>query len=329
MVKIAIAASRGVGDGLISLVLANNLAINNFDVTIFSNPISQLNDWFPNFTILPYPKTDLLQSFDQFDLVLSDAYSDVTKDADEKDFHKLSKKFVFFCMAEFDNRLIYNQTDDLKTTIHDAEKLQKLLPLTKGSGVHIGRLDKNAPMINRVAKFCDDILHLKNITHDNGIVPLPNLTHKKFSKRIIIHPTSSNPVKNWPPHKFLALARKLKNNGFDPVFTVSPNEQKDWEKISQHEFSVPEFPTLSDLGKFVYESGYMIGTDSGVGHLASNLDIPTITICRTGNKLFRWRPGWSKGIVIKTKHKLRFLGKQHWHWLISAGKVYREFIKSL
>lgn len=326
LTMIAIAASKGVGDGLITLVLANNLAKNNFDVTVFSNPISQLNGWFPNFTIVPYPKADLLQTLNQFDLVFADAYSEVTKNIDEKNFPMLAKKFVFFCMADFDSKLIYDQSDDLAHRISDPEKLQKLLPLVKGSGVHIGRLDNKAAMIDRMAIFCDKILQLKNVTHDNGIVPLPNLIHHRFPKRIIIHPTSSNPVKNWPPIKFIALATKLKSAGFEPVFTVSPTERVKWKAYAQDKFSVPEFPTLSELAKFVYESGHMIGNDSGVGHLASNLGIPTLTICRTGNKFFRWRPGWSKGIVIKTKHKLKFFGKQHWHWLISVNKVYRTFL---
>lgn len=329
MIKIAIAASKGVGDGLITLVLANNLSKNDFEVTVFSNPISQLNNWFPNFTILPYPKTDLLQTLNQFDLVLADAYSEVTKNVDEKDFSALAKQFVFFCMANFDSKLIYDQSENLKEKISDPEKLQKLLPLAKGTGTHIGRLDKTAAMADRMAIFCDKVLRLQNVTHDNGMTPLPNLIHKKSPKRIIIHPTSSNPIKNWPPNKFIALAKKLKANGFEPAFIVSPAEQADWKPLIQGQFLLPSFPTLSDVAKFVYESGYMIGTDSGIGHLASNFGLPTVTICRTGNRFFRWRPAWSKGIVIKTKHKLRFFGKQHWHWLISVGKVYREFLKWL
>lgn len=328
MAKIAIAASRGIGDGLITLVLANNLLINHYDVTLFSNPISQLNGWFPKIEVLPYPKPEKFDEiFSSFDLTLSDAYSEITKNIDPKDFPHLAEKFVFFCMARFDSRLIYDQSHELRAKTKNEKTLNQLLPLTKASGVVINRLDKNAAMIDRVERFCKEILSLPKTTRENGIIPLRNLHYKHYPKRIVIHPTSSNPVKNWPAKKFIALARRLRTSGFEPVFVVSPAEKADWRLLVKDEFLLPEFPTLSELAKFVYESGYMIGTDSGIGHIASNLNIPTLTICRTGNKQFRWRPGWARGIVIKTKHKLTFAGKSHWHWLISVNRVFKAFVK--
>jgi heptosyltransferase-3 len=51
------------------------------------------------------------------------------------------------------------------------------------------------------------------------------------------------------------------------------------ERIKQ----VPEeqlllFPTLHNLAYFVFESGSMIGNDSGIEHLASALKIPTLNL---------------------------------------------------
>ena len=321
LIRIAIAASRGIGDGLITLVLANNLVRNNFDITVFSNPLAQLNHWFPTINILPYPNPmELNATFEKFDLIMSDAYSELTKN-----FPRATKQFVIFCMTHFDDILVEDQSEQLTQRIQDKEKLKKLLPIAQSTGTVINRLDHDAPMIDRMAIFCRAILKLENVTRDNGMTPLNHLTYKKHPKRIIIHPTSSNSVKNWPPYKFIALAKKLKNIGFEPAFTVSPAEYETWKQLTHDEFLLPSFPNLSDLAKYIYESGFLIGTDSGLGHIASNLGISTVTICRTGNKHFRWRPAWAPGKVVKTRYKLRFACKQHWHWLISVNQVFKAF----
>ena len=75
----------------------------------------------------------------------------------------------------------------------------------------------------------------------------------------------------------------------------------------------------------------MIGNDSGVGHLASCLGIPTLTICRSQMAANFWRPGWSKGAVITPPAwvpnlKGLRLRDQHWQKFISVKKVYKTFI---
>lgn len=332
--KIAIAAARGIGDALITLVLANNLVRNGFEVTLFSNPISQLNEWFPAITILPYPKKENLhETLAAFDLTLSDAYSEITKDTPQEDFSKLARQYVFFCMAKFDRDLVFDMSKIINEKFTDTTKREKLLPLVKATGVVINRLDDVEPMAGRVAIFCEQVLKLENVTKENGLVKPQNCQDRKYPKRIIIHPTSSNDAKNWSPEKYIKLGIQLKELGWEPVFTLSPAEEKEWTpKLDKAKLKLVIFDSLHNLTIYINESGYMIGSDSGVGHLASNVGIPTCTICRSRNPHFRWRPGWAPGIVIKTKYKLKFFGKVHWQWLISVKhvlRVWEKFVEGL
>jgi len=50
---IAICAGTKIGDSLISMVFARNLCENGYDVTVFSDPLTQLSPLFPNYLIKP------------------------------------------------------------------------------------------------------------------------------------------------------------------------------------------------------------------------------------------------------------------------------------
>ena len=103
---------------------------------------------------------------------------------------------------------------------------------------------------------------------------------------------------------------------------------KQWNTYVGNKFQLPNFPTLDDLASFIYESGFLIGNDSGTGHLASALEIPTLTIIQTTSKKgFRWRPGWTNGIVIKPFFKLKLKNKTYWQCFISTKKVLKAFNK--
>ncbi len=66
--KVAIVAASGLGDGLLSLILAQNFLQKFSDVSVVSSPLCQLRNWFPSVKIIPYPleleKQALFSSFD-------------------------------------------------------------------------------------------------------------------------------------------------------------------------------------------------------------------------------------------------------------------------
>lgn len=146
--------------------------------------------------------------------------------------------------------------------------------------------------------LCQLEFKLLDVERSNNIKPLPGLNHRANVNRIVYHPTSSLKRKNWPAKKFLKLAKKLKQEGFENYFLVAPDERSSWLWLQQEGFHVPSFSSLSEVAKFIYESGYFIGNDSGLGHLASNLGVPTISIILRKGVAKQWRPNWAPGKVV-------------------------------
>jgi hypothetical protein len=289
----AVFSCLGLGDGLIALILANNLYLHGHKVTLFHPFLGQLQEWFPHIPIRPYPPK--LEEFDRYFIIFetTDWMQAVLKECLEK--HRK------------------------RTTV--------LNPIATPNADYAyweeGRFDGNKPFAENLFFYCRNVLGLPKATKSNGITIPKGVTPRKYPKRVIIHPTSSRPGKNWPREKFLRLAEKLKREGFEPAFTVSPNERKDWPEA-------PLFATLSDLVAFVCESGYMIGNDSGVGHLASCLGLPTLTLCRNERTANFWRPAWSPGKVCLPVSWLPNIKgmrwrDEHWQWGISVGKVLGSF----
>ncbi len=135
-------------------------------------------------------------------------------------------------------------------------------------------------------------------TKDNGLKVAPHLTYRRFPKRVVLHTTSGDVEKNWPEAKFRQLALLLEKGGFEPVF-------------------LGRLPTLDDVAELLYESGFFIGNDSGPGHLASCLGIPTLTL----NAIRLWHPGWGPGLVVPPPKLL----SRHWKTLLQPKKVWAQF----
>lgn len=148
------------------------------------------------------------------------------------------------------------------------------------------------------AALCKKEFALEDVQRVNHIQPLPGLIYRQYTNRIVLHPTSSLLRKNWPSKKFFKLANMLKAEGFENNFIVSPKERPDWLWLEEAGMNLPKFDSLSDVAKFVYESGYFIGNDSGIGHLASNLGIPTVSIILRKGVAKQWRPTWAPGKVV-------------------------------
>ena len=185
-------------------------------------------------------------------------------------------------------------------------------------------IDQNISMLENIIHISEKCFNLKNMEKNNGIITPADLTHRKFKNRIIIHPTSTDEAKNWPAEKFMKLAERFKKDGMEPVIIVSPTEREIWSDIVKDKFELPNFPTIDALARFVYESHAMIGNDSGIGHLASNLDLPTLSIFSSEKRAKLWRPDFYKNIYIVPKFKIPGKWfKNSWKYFISVDRVYQ------
>ena len=176
--------------------------------------------------------------------------------------------------------------------------------------------DPPGGMAERFADFCRHELGLSDVGLTNGITPPSSLRHRQHLRRIAIHPEASTDDKRWPRRSFVKLAHRLRDRGYDVQFVIAPHERKHWSERDRGGIPAPVFDSPHELACWLYESGWFIGNDSGVGHLASNLGIPTISLFRRRGVSERWRPAWGAVTVVLP-----------WQWIPTAGlkeKFWRE-----
>ena len=192
---------------------------------------------------------------------------------------------------------------------------------------------RKTPIGESIANATASLLSLTKAQMDNGIA-LPEGTKRKHKRRIAIHPTSADPKRNWSQKQFLALACALERKGYEIAFIMAEREQNDWLVTKEYGFSLPPFPSLKETASYIYESGYFIGNDSGLGHLASNLGIPTLTISGNPKRVALWRPSWTPGNVATLRFELpnfkgiRFQFREHfWQYFIPVKRVVNQFLE--
>lgn len=330
--KIAIVARKGLGDGLINLLIAGNLRLNNYEVTLYHNFVSQLSAWLSQDIIVKlWPAPECCEKeFSQYDLVLADDSSVLGKPYQKKeDYPALSRKYVYLGIGKVESRLIWDHSSRLKEVLPQ-EKYERLRELASCAGtIKHQHGNRNYSQVENAVIFCREKLKLKNVTREIQLVPPAqlDLKYKKHPNRVIIHPFSAYERKNWPLKKYIKLADKLKDDGLSPVFICSPAERQKLVSQLKDNYEVPTFPTVSELASYTYESGLFIGNDSGPAHLASALNIPAVTIM-FHKRNFYWRPDFSQpGALILPPVNIVAGPKSVWKWFVPVSRVYKETMK--
>ncbi len=293
----AVLPALGIGDALLMMIASHQLKGAGYQVTTFHPALPELSSWFPGHELRP-----CIQELTPFDLIVV-----------ENDNSPKIKQWIETLRPRL-------------SIFYPTYLSSKHSPLS----IRDFAFDPNQSMADNIAEAVASLLDLPVPFKENGIVPLPGLVHRHKKEQILIHPTSRVPAKNWKAEKFIKLARRLKSKGFQPLFCVGPAELSEWKKIEGKGFEIAEAPTLSDLAKIVYESGYVIGNDSLVGHLGSNLCVPTLTIANEEKRMRLWRPGWQKGqLVLPPPYlpnwKFFRLREQKWQNFISVNRVLAAF----
>jgi len=305
--RAAVFCHNGLGDGMISLVLSNNLHLNGWQVDTYQNFIGSMQNWFQHLPVISYPQIHeierILHQYEWFFV-----------------FHNDASEFIQKLIAEGKRRF----PDKMKVIYAYASQRIVYEPYYQDS-----QIDPRLSMAESLRIFCEKILHLPKSTRSNGLIPPADLIHGANDKRIVIHPTSSRHGKNWTKEKFVEMARHLYQQGYDPMWIIGPKERDEWT-LMKGNFAMPEFPNLDSLARTIYESGYLIGNDSGMGHLASFLEIPTLTITRRRALANLWAPSFVPGVVVTPNSWIPNirgfrLRDRHWQKFISARKVLRAF----
>lgn len=187
--------------------------------------------------------------------------------------------------------------------------------------------DRPGCMAQRFADFCRDDLSLSAAVLDNGIAAPPSLEHRRHGKRVMIHPEASTEDKRWFPHRFIRIAQRLRKRGYDVQFVIAPHERERWRDLAKFDIPAPHFANLHELACCVYESGWFIGNDSGIGHLASNLGIPSLSLFRRRRVAERWRPAWGVVDVVLPWQWVptAYLKEKLWRQTLTCNRVLAAF----
>jgi len=295
MKQAAILASTGIGDGLLMMIAAQHLKKSGYHVTMFHNAADELIPLFEGIHISTYPPLKRLKkTLQSFDYVLVE------------NTHFPESRFFF--------------------TIRNASLPPYSCFFFKPSrkmrdGDYL--FNTQLPMTTNLSCGCEKLLGTSPCIDNNLSLP-HDKNFRKYSKRIVIHPTSSNIKRNWSQSRFLQLAKRLQRDGYQVTFCIGPTEEKKWGHLD----NVLQFFHLKALADYIYESGYLIGNDSGIGHLASNLKIPTLTITNDRKHVRIWRPGWAVNHIITPLAILpRFIIRKVWKICLTTTSVYKAFKK--
>jgi len=187
--------------------------------------------------------------------------------------------------------------------------------------------DSGLCMAERFAKFTAARFGLKNAEVSTGIRPRPGLVFRKYATRVALHPAASSGDKRWLPSRFVDVARRLRAVDLSVEFTMLASERTAWVRAVGNSFPTRHFESTAELAEWLYESGWFIGNDSGVGHLASSLCIPTLTIFRRRRVSQRWRPGFAAAAVVVPPWWLptAALKERFWRESISVRRVLKAF----
>jgi len=156
----------------------------------------------------------------------------------------------------------------------------------------------------------DRLIHagLIDVIHKNeGLPPpLPNNTAipRQISNpyRILIHPGSGSPKKNWPLPRFMEVNNRLNSMGMNPVYILGPAEYHLQNELNRAGVKVRIIDDLIVLTKTLMYAVGFVGNDSGVTHLSAFLGLPTVVIFGPSDPK-RWAPMGSHVLIVKPDEK--------------------------
>jgi len=175
---------------------------------------------------------------------------------------------------------------------------------------------------NLISKFSSPLAVLQNTISSIGINPKsnsPKIVHKRFfqnnlnffnkkkiykKKFIIFIPGSSfkNPLKRWGVDNFYNLSKLLEKKGFSIVLVGGPDDIYDCNlliKLNKKIINLCNKINLENLVDFFKSAKYIVGNDTGPGHLAACTSTPTIIITGPTNP-YLVKPNSNKVISIQS-----------------------------
>lgn len=319
--KLGLVAFDSLGDGLLYLMIAENLRLNGYDVTSYGNIAYQMRHWLPDMKIKPYPDPQQFEAeLEQYDLVIVSPPQFFRNRMDEQLTRKAREKWLLICQ-KCPPTWSFDHTERLSRTL-DRETFAQIEGLANCSGSIRYRQFTDESAVEMTLQYMLEKMHLPHVRKNVPLSPPRDLVHRRCPRRIIISPDSAGPEnKNWTSRSFIRLAHELQARGYSPEIVVAPKHHASWVDMKGNAFPTPCFQDIDHLSSHLYESGAVIANDSGNGHLASFLGVPVVTIYRKRNPLFHWRPDWGPGIVVCPRLTIPWVNGAIWKPFVPMSQV--------
>ncbi|MDA1193808.1 MAG: hypothetical protein O2894_01350 [Planctomycetota bacterium] len=144
--------------------------------------------------------------------------------------------------------------------------------------------------------------------------------------RIVLHPTSGNPRKNWPPKHWRALGERLAGEGARTTVLLAASEVAAWRAEAGDALPIAVPGGLDAVASFLADSAGCIATDSGIAHLAAAVGCPTLTLFRKASAARFWAPTWGRTAAVMAPWRLPGgAGHRLWRHLLSPARVHAAY----
>lgn len=323
--NVAIICAAGLGDSIIQMVLANTIAANGFRVSLYSDYAYELRKYQSDVTFRPFPAIDdLIPQLENHEIILFDCRSSYIRNLSRHSQSWLEKYGIAYQVCKGKFRAKNRHRNAIEQRIENPEVIELFKALNTSLRTPRRSMFR-APVAEDMARF------LVECTDFDIVETTPGLRQPKTNrirKLIAIHPTSSREGKNWSEHKYVSLAKRLKNSGFKTVITVSASERSHWKLLIGDIAPVPNFESVEKLYEFYASVACFVGNDSGGAHLAAAAGAPTVQMFSRWRKRPGWRAAWSDNTVLLARFPFS-LQRDNWQQGLSVNRVFDAVIRTL
>ncbi len=191
---------------------------------------------------------------------------------------------------------------------------------SNASKAFCGNSGAGLTMVDWINAYASNVFSIDVEKYGGHLLSKPD--EKKADRLVLIFPTTPQSKKNYWLAGFKLLGRAIRRRGWRVEFVGMPREQQVLEAALSG-FKVNSFANIKGLIDYVSTASVVISNDSGGGHLASLMGLPTFTITRRGEH-FVWRPGFNQhNTVLYPRFRFKLLGRYVWRpfvpvWHIAA-----------
>ena len=312
--RVAIILFPALGDITIFLRLAQSLASAGSLVSVYSDglsPAADLFDWCAVKSVSQLRIDDIAQ---RHDLVFGDVLSKPIRDF-EASGSRLTQidNFVAVAAKTFPARATWPSIPEWVSRVVADSPHRAFCSARQHGDTMVGWVDGYVRDVLRLP-----VGHaLPRVSRPAGWTP-----DHDAERRVLIFPTTPNPKKNFHLAGFKRLRDKLVKNGWKVEIVCMSHERLAVEKVFDSQ-SVLTFPDIRALILHIMQSRAVISNDSGGGHLASMLGLPTFTITKKRED-FVWRPGFNdQGHVISPVMTFKWFTGRIWRPFVPLDKIVR------